>query len=100
MKAPMILLTVITENLLREQFVALFKRHGATGFTSTRVDGEGSRGVHAAEWEGPNAKFEIIASQQTADAILEEIADRYFEDYSVIAWQSEVQVLRGKKFSA
>lgn len=98
MKVPLILVTVVSESLLREELLELLKRHGATGFTASRVDGEGSRGVRASDWEGQNVRLETIVALEIADSILEEISERYFEDYAVIAWQTEVNVLRGTKF--
>lgn len=98
MKVSLIKLTIISESLLREEIVTLIRRHGATGFTLSKVEGQGSRGVRASEWEGRNLKFEVIVSSVTADAILDEIAEKYFEDFAVIAWLTEVEVLRGHKF--
>jgi len=99
MKERLILVTVIFENVLKEEIVELFLKHKTTGFTLSRVDGQGSRGVRASEFEGPNLKIESVVSREIADAVLEAIAENYFEDYSVIAWDCEVNVLRGRKFS-
>ena len=99
MKVPLIKVTIVTESLLKERIIALVRRHGATGFTLTLVEGEGSRGVRASDWEGRNVKLETLVSSETADAILEELGDTYFEDFAVIAWLSEVNVLRGGKFT-
>ncbi|MGB1129330.1 MAG: P-II family nitrogen regulator [Haloferula sp.] len=98
-KVPLSLLTIVTEGLLKEQMIELLKNHGATGYTITRADGEGSRGVRARDWEGPNLKFECVLSDEAADAALEELGERYFENYSVIAWVTQVGVLRGDKFA-
>jgi len=97
--APMKLVTIVTERLLKEKVIALLRRHACTGFTISRVDGEGSRGVRAADWEGPNQKIESIVSQDSGEAILEELSDKYFENYSMIAWLTDAQVLRGEKFA-
>ena len=93
------LLTIITEGLLKEEMITLIRRHGATGYTISRSEGEGSRGVRAHDWEGPNLRLECITSEQTANLVLEELGRVYFEDYAVIAWISDVTVLRGDKFS-
>ena len=96
---PMKLVTIITEGLLKEKVIALLKRHACTGFTVSRTDGEGSRGVRASDWEGPNLKIESIVSLETADAIVGELSEKYFENYSLVAWITDVQVLRGEKFA-
>ena len=100
MKVPLSLLTIVTEGLLKEPMIELLRRHGATGHTITRADGEGSRGVRAKDWEGPNLRFECILSPEAADAALDEVSERYFENYSVIAWVTEVKVVRSTKFSS
>jgi hypothetical protein len=100
MKAPLCLLTVVTESLLKEAIIDLLRRHGATGHTITRAEGEGSRGVRARDWEGPNLKFECLLPREAADEALEEIGRRYFENYAVVAWLAEVSVLRASKFGA
>ncbi|QTN33060.1 transcriptional regulator [Akkermansiaceae bacterium] len=96
---PMKLVTVVTEGLLKEKVIAILRRHSCTGFTVTRTDGEGSRGVRASDWEGPNLKIESIVSVETGEAIVEELSEKYFENYSLIAWITDVRVLRGEKFA-
>ena len=98
MKEPLTKVTIVTESLLKDQVVALIRRHGATGFTLTKVEGEGSRGVRASDWEGRNIKIETLVLPEVADAILDNLSEKYFEDYAVIAWLSEVSVMRGGKF--
>lgn len=92
------LVTIVTENLLKEQIITLLRQHKVTGFTISRVDGEGSRGVRASDWEGPNLKFEAIVSPNKSEIILDNISEKFFDNYSVIAWLSDVSVLRGGKF--
>ena len=96
---PMKMVTIVTEGLLKDQIIDLLRRHKTTGFTISKVQGEGSKGVFASEWEGPNLKIASIVSPTTANAILDEVAEKYFEDYSVIAWLTDVSVLRGAKFT-
>lgn len=98
MKVPLTKLSIVIENLLKDEVLSLIRGHGATGYTITKVEGEGSRGTRAKDWEGRNVMIETIVNEQTADAILESLSDEYFEDYAVIAWVVEVGVLRGEKF--
>lgn len=98
MKIPMTKLTVVSESLLREELLKLMRKSGAKGFTITQADGEGSRGVRATEWEGPNTRIETIVSAKVADDIIDQLANSYFEDYAVIAWMTDVTVWRAKKF--
>lgn len=99
MKVQLTKVTIITESLLKDEMVTMIKKIGATGHTLTKVEGEGSRGVRASDWGGRNIKIEVLVSNKKADQILTAISEEYFEDYSVIAWLSEVSVLRGEKFA-
>lgn len=98
MKTPLVLVTVITESLFKDKIIDILRKKGATGHTLTNAQGEGSRGSRAADWEGPNIKIESIVSPEVADAVLEAVSGEYFENHSIIAWTTEVNVLRGEKF--
>ena len=98
MKVPLIKVTIVAESLLKDEVVAIARRHGSTGYTLTKVEGEGSRGTRASDWGGRNIRIETIVDEKSADAILEELSEKLFDDYAVIAWLSKVDVLRGKKF--
>ena len=98
MKIPLTKVTIIAESLLEKKIISLTKRHGATGYTVTKVEGEGSRGNRTSDFEGRNIRLEVIVNEDSADDILEELSETYFDDYAVIAWLTRVDVLRGKKF--
>jgi nitrogen regulatory protein P-II 2 len=91
-------LTLIAERVLRDQLLKLLQNHGASGWTITQVEGEGSRGVRATEWEGRNVQIDTLVSNETAEAIMEEVAAKYFEDWAVIVYSVEARVLRGGKY--
>lgn len=91
-------LTLVAERVLRDELLALLRRHGATGWTLFAVEGEGSRGVRASEWEGSNVQIDTLVATAVADAILDEVADRYFADWAIIAYVTEAEVLRGDKY--
>ncbi len=99
MIVPLKLITIVTEGLLKDKMIDLLHEQGATGFTIIRAEGEGSRGVRATDWEGPNFKFEVVASEEVASKILDAVQEKYLTHYAVIVWQSNVDVLRGDKFS-
>lgn len=93
------LVTVVTESLLRDEIVKEARKLGAKGFTFTQVDGQGSRGVRASEWEGRNVKIETVVSPDTAKRIIDHIAKKYFEHYAVIVYSHSVRVVRSDKYS-
>lgn len=90
--------TVVAEALLEPRLTRELRQLGATGYTISDVRGEGSRGVRASEWEGDNVKVETLVGARTADRILAHVASAYFEHYAVIAWVTDVQVVRGDKY--
>ena len=90
--------TINAERLLRDQIIEMIKRHGATGWTITAVEGEGSRGNRTSDFEGRNAQIDTIVSPETADAIMEEVADKYFANWAIITYSTDVEVLRGEKY--
>lgn len=98
MKTSLKKVTIIAESLLRDQLIELLKKHGATGWSITAVEGEGSRGNRTSDFEGRNAQIDTIVSPETADAIMTDIAETYFEDWAIIVYSSDVEVMRGDKY--
>jgi nitrogen regulatory protein P-II 2 len=73
---------------------------GATGHTSYSVHGKGARGVRPRHAEPGNTKIEVIATAEIAQRILEHVSKHYFNEYAMIAFLDDVEVLRGEKFGA
>jgi len=99
MLVPLKKVTIIGERLLKEGLLEILKSHGSTGHTMTACEGEGSRGIHASDWEGRNVQIETIVSEETAESILQAVSDRYMKNYAIIAYLSDVTVVRKGKFS-
>lgn len=92
------LVTIVAEAVLASSIFALLKEQGVSGYTLTEVRGEGSRGRRTGEIPGENVRIETLVSPATADALLAEIARRWFADYAIVAWATNVSVVRGAKF--
>jgi len=92
------LVTIITERILRDEILEELDEIGVSGYTITDVTGEGSRGIRASDWEGRNVKIESVVSKQKGDKIIESVAEKYFENYAVIAYGQPVKVVRGDKY--
>ena len=99
MKTNLSKLTIVAEALLKDRIVEMIRKKGATGYTLTYVEGEGSRGTRASDWEGRNLQLETIVAPEVADVLLEELGDTLFQDFAIIAWVVQVEVLRGNKFA-
>jgi len=95
---PLRLVTIVAEPVLESRLVRDLKTLGASGWTLTESRGEGSRGMRASDVPGEGIRLEVIAGPETADRIVAHIAEHYFANYAVIAWVSEVQVMRGEKY--
>jgi nitrogen regulatory protein P-II 2 len=92
------LVTIICEPVLEAKIEQDLKRLGATGYTVTEGRGTGSRGLNADAIPGSNLRIEAIVAGPKAEPIMQWLADHYFEHYAVVAWLSDVQVLRGEKY--
>lgn len=92
------LVTIIAEGILRERLIKAVMDLGAKGYTIGEVHGHGSAGISAQFWSGAQVRLEILTSATIADKILAHLQANYFDTYSVIAYVSEVRVVRGEKY--
>lgn len=92
------LLTIVSESLLKERLIHEIREAGAKGFTISEVAGEGSRQRRVSEILGENIKIEVVTKQEIADRILAVLQTQFFPSYAVIAYLSEVQVVREEKY--
>ena len=93
------LLTIVTEGVIERQLVEDVKRLGAHGYTIVDARGEGSRGMRAADWEySKNIRLETVCDRAVAEAIMAHLAQTYYADYAMIAYLTDVQVIRPEKF--
>ena len=96
---PMKLLVIVAEAFLRERLMTELKTLGVSGCTAATVTGWGHDAVRASEWENPSVRLETIVAPELADAVLELLAAKYFPQGSVVAWLSDVAVVRAEKFA-
>lgn len=94
------LITIIAEPILVSQIKREIQAIGSSGLTSTDVSGEGSRHLHTGEIPGNKIKIETVVDSTVAEQILEHISRTYFDNYSIVAYVSDVEVLRVEKFSS
>lgn len=93
------LLTIVTESVLETPLCNDLKTLGATGYTITDARGRGSRGRRDAGWStNSNIRLEVICDKQTGDKIIERVRERYYDDYAMVLYISDVRVLRPEKF--
>lgn len=93
------LLTIVCEAALEETLLHEIEALGARGYTVTDARGKGGRGRRDATW-GPlaNIRVEVLCTAETALAISAALRERYYDNYSMILFVAEVDVLRPEKF--
>ncbi len=92
------LVTIISDDALTENLTDDIKKLGAKGYTLEVAKGEGSHNTRTSELEGENIKLETIVSETVADKIMILLAEKYFEQYGLIAYVQNIDVYRGEKF--
>lgn len=93
------LVTIVCEAHARGPVVELLRSIGAQGWTMFSVEGEGARGGRPADIpEFTNLQIQVIVRPEMAGALLDQLAREFFPRYVMIAFSSDVQVVRPAKF--
>ncbi len=96
---PMKLVTIICESVLEERVVELLRECGAHGHTASDVRGSGNQGDRSADMiESGNVKIKAIVKPAVAEILLQKLQDDLFKAYAMIAYETDVRVLRPEKF--
>jgi nitrogen regulatory protein PII len=98
-------LVIVTEKLLLKKVAKIIDEAGAPGYTVIETGGKGSRNVRSSGQPTvsdtfSNIKFEILTpSREMAVKISDEVATKFFDDYSGIAYLCDVmEVMHAHKF--
>ncbi|MGY6529960.1 MAG: P-II family nitrogen regulator [Cyanobacterium sp.] len=97
-------LVIVTEKLLLKKIAKIIDEAGATGYTVVAAGGKGSRNVRSSGQPTvsetySNIKIEVLTpSREIAIKISNEVAERFFEDYSGIIYLCEAEVLHAHIF--
>lgn len=93
------LVTIITEAVIESLIIDDFDQLDIKGYTIYDVRGKGSHGIRRAEWDqSRNIKIDVIVKQSKADDLFTHLVKKYYKDYAMVAYISEVDVLRPEKF--
>ena len=93
------LVTIVCESYAKEAVRKLLREVGAHGCTHFAVEGDGSKGERPADIrEFANIQIEVILPPERADALLERLHKELFSRYAMIAYETDVRVLRADKF--
>ncbi len=91
---PAVLLTIISEAVLRDRIIQLLKTYNVSGYTINQVQGEGGQGKRLGDVAGYNTNIEIktIVSPAVSDDILWAVKKNY-ADHALIAFRQNVEAL-------
>ncbi|WP_250125583.1 hypothetical protein [Chroococcidiopsis sp. CCMEE 29] len=97
-------LVIVTEKVLLKQIAKIIDEAGATGYTVMEAGGKGSRNVRSSGQPTvsdtfSNIKIEVLtASRDMAVKISDEVAAKFFDNYSGIAYLCDAEVLHAHTF--
>lgn len=94
---PAVLITIISEAVLRDRIVKLLKNQGVTGYTLNQVQGEGGHGRRMGDMAdiiGYNTNVEIktIVPPEAADDIFSALTELR-NGHALIVYRHDVQAL-------
>ncbi len=93
------ILTIITEAALENTLTEEIEKLGANGYTIMDVRGKGHHGLRAGVWDASaNIRIETICTTAVAEAISVLLKEKYYDDYAMVMFTSDISVLRPEKF--
>ena len=97
---PLKLVTVVGESIVMHDSAKRGLKLGASGYTLAEVIGEGSRSARnvGVSGEAKTMKLEFIVPMDVAVKISLYVSTDYFEHYAIMAWMSDVHVVRGQSY--
>ena len=93
------LVTIVCEAYALESVKKLLREVGAQGWTHFAVEGAGAGGERTGEMkEFANVQIEVVLQPAAAQTLLARLEKELFPSFGMIAFESEVRVLRSGKF--
>ncbi len=93
------LVTIVCEALARTFVTDLLREVGAHGYTLFPVEGVGAQGSRVADIEEfANIQIEVVLPPAAALELLTRLERDFFTRFAMIAFESDIQVVRSAKF--
>lgn len=93
------LVTIVCEALARTPVADLLNGIGAHGYTLFQVEGVGAQGSRVADIEEfANIQIEVVLQPDMAMQLLERLERDFFARFAMIAYATDIQVIRSEKF--
>ena len=93
------LVTIVAETALKSRLTKDLGNLGASGYTLTAANGEGPRNRRAGDVDGGNIMIQCLVSPEVSLKIMSHLEAEYFENYAVVAWVSDAQVIRKERYT-
>ena len=93
-----ILVTIVSESLIEGRIIEAIKALGVKGYSVSACRGDSIGTIRASEWSGDNVQIQTLVNLELSDKILEMLQRDFIGTYALVAFRSEVEVLRGEKF--
>lgn len=93
------LLTIVCEAYAQDAVTRLLREEGAHGWTLFQVEGDGAGGPRPSDIrEYANIQIEAVVPPDVSERLLAKLARDYFPKFGMIAFDSDIRVIRGDKF--
>ena len=93
------LVTIVCEAYALDPVKKLLRAVGAHGWTNFPVEGAVAGGERTGEMkEFATVQIEVVVPPATAEALLTRLEKEFFPRYGMIAFESDVRVLRSGRF--
>lgn len=96
---------IISEKIIAKGICEIIEKCGATGYTIVAAGGKGSRNMRSTSDRASviadfaNVKIEVIVNdKEMAEAIMNQIKEKFFKNYSGITYLEDIRILRPQKF--
>jgi hypothetical protein len=95
---PMKMITIVGEEFLRDQVVRKVVELGATGCSYHSTQGQGKTPGRHNDVFSANFQLKAVCPADVAERILGYLAEHYFRRHAIVAWLSDVEVVRPEHF--
>lgn len=93
------LVTIVTEAMLEKKLTQELDSLGVHGYTISDAKGRGDRGVRcSSRGINSNIRIEVICCVDIAEKIMKHIQKNYFDNYAIIVYKHQIDVVRESKF--
>lgn len=92
------LVTIFSDDALQDEIIEALKGCGVKGYTIEDAKGEGLHRMRMNELEGTIIRIETICNEAKCDEVFKMLSEKFFNEYGVIAFATDIQVLRKERF--